>query len=231
MCARFAQAGSSLATGPFAVLIEMWGFGGQAQRHNIAPTQKVPVVRAKENGDGYRADPLRWGLVPSWTRELRASRPLVNARSETAAEKPSFRSAFKKRRCVVPASGFLEWKSAPTGKLPQYIFRADGELMLFAGLWESWLGPDEVRLDSFTVLTCAPNEFMSQVHDRMPVVLESSAALRWLEPERPAAELQGLLAPAAEGVLDGYQVSKRVNSVKNDDYGCLEPASTPGLFD
>jgi len=231
MCARFVQAGSSLFTGPFTVLIDMWGGGSQPQRYNIAPTQKVPVLRVKENGDGYRADPLRFGLVPSWSKAVRGGSPMVNARSETAATKPAFRSAFKKRRCIVPASGFFEWKTSTTGKQPQYIFRADGELMMFAGLWEYWIDEDEATLESFTILTCPPNDFMRSVHDRMPVVLEAERALRWLEPDRSGSDLQELLVPAPEGVLDSFQVSQRVNHVKNDGPECLQPASSPGLFD
>lgn len=231
MCARFVQAGPALFTGPFAVLIEMWGGGKVPSRYNIAPTQEVPVVRAKENGDGYRADSLRWGLVPHWAKDESIGSKMINARSETVAEKPAFRNAFARRRCVVPASGFVEWKSTAHGKEPNYIFRADGELMLFAGLWDRWSRGAAGALESFTVLTCSPNRFMQEMHDRMPVVLDSESAFEWLAQDRSPKQLAELLVPAAEAVLDSHGVSKRINSVRNDDPACLQRVETPGLFD
>lgn len=231
MCARFVQAGDSLFTGPFTVLVEMWGGGRQPQRYNIAPTQEVPVVRAKENGDGYRADPLRWGLVPGWADDPSIGTKLINARSETVREKPAFRRAFGRRRCVVPASGFIEWKALGREKEPQYIFRADGELMLFAGLWERWSRDEASALETFTILTCPPNAFMERLHDRMPVLLSAENAFEWLADDRSAEELSAMLAPPGDGVLDSFGVSKRINNVRNDDAACLKRMESPGLFD
>ena len=231
MCARFVQAGDSLFTGPFTVLVEMWGGGRQPPRYNIAPTQEVPVVRTKENGDGYRADPLRWGLVPGWADDPSIGTRLINARSETVREKPAFRSSFASRRCVVPASGFIEWKTQGREKEPHYIFRADGELMLFAGLWSRWSREERESLETFTILTCPPNAFMEPLHDRMPVVLSAESSLEWLDEERTTDALADLLAPPAEDVLASHGVSKRINNVRNDDEACLKRVESPGLFD
>ncbi len=174
---------------------------------NVAPTQAAPILRTEG------AAMLRWGLVPSWAKDERIGSRMINARAETVAEKPAFRAAFKRRRCIVPVSGFYEWTATADGKQPHYIYSADGGLLLLSALWEQ---RDE--LESFTILTCAANGFMESIHDRMPVILSSEGAEHWLDAPDPT-----LLIPAAAGVLASHPVSKRVNNVRNDDPSLVEP--------
>lgn len=191
-------------------------------RYNIAPTQDVPVIRLVDGAK--QLDSLRWGLIPAWAKDIEIGNKLINARSETAAEKPSFRSAFKKRRCLIPASGFYEWKKEKGGKQPYYIHRDDEHVLAFAGLWESWAGnEDSGPLETFTILTTDPNELMQTLHNRMPVILERDDYDKWLnsdETDKDAA--QALLDPFPDGLLATAPVNKRVNSPRNDDAACLE---------
>jgi putative SOS response-associated peptidase YedK len=206
-------------------------------RYNIAPTQDVPVVR-QGRGGAREMVPMRWGLIPSWAKDASIGSKLINARSESAADKPAFRSAFRRRRCVIPASGFYEWKKAGGAKQPHYIERADGAPLLMAGLWESWPDPARgTRVDSCTILTTPANEALSALHNRMPAVLEPEECDAWLEESSDDPEkLRQSLRPAAERVLTFYPVSARVNSPHHDDPSLLDcvspPASDapPGLF-
>ena len=192
-------------------------------RYNIAPTQSVPVVRAIDNAK--HIDALRWGLIPGWAKDADIGNKLINARSETAAEKPSFRSAFKKRRCIIPASGFYEWKKETGGKQPYYIRREDGKPLAFAGLWESWDGnANSGPLETFTILTTEPNELMRSVHNRMPVILEPADYDKWLNTDTWGHQAaQDVLDPFPDGLLTATPVNKRVNSPRHDDVACLEP--------
>jgi len=192
-------------------------------RYNIAPTQEVPVVRLVEGAK--QLDTLRWGLIPAWAKDIEIGNKLINARSETAAEKPSFRSAFKKRRCLIPASGFYEWKKEKGGKQPYYIYRDDDSIVAFAGLWESWAGNDDGEpLETFTILTTEPNELMRTLHNRMPVILEPDDYDKWLNTDGADKDAAlALLDPLPDGLLATTPVSKRVNSPRNDDAACLEP--------
>ncbi|MEQ8770452.1 MAG: SOS response-associated peptidase [Phycisphaerales bacterium] len=193
--------------------------------YNVAPTQVSPVARNGERGRELAW--CRWGLVPSWAKDPSVGSRMINARAETAAEKPAFRAAMKRRRCVVPASGFYEWqKDAGGKKRPHYIARADGAVLLFAGLWEEWDHGDG-PLQTFTVLTTAPNELMATLHDRMPVVLEREEVGAWLDPRAEVASVRPMLDSAADGVLVAHEVSARVNSVRADDARLIEPAD-PG---
>jgi len=192
-------------------------------RYNIAPTQEVPVVRLVEGAK--QLDMLRWGLIPAWAKDIEIGNKLINARSETAAEKPSFRSAFKKRRCLIPASGFYEWKKEKGGKQPYYIRRDDEDVVAFAGLWESWAGNDDRGpLETFTILTTEPNELMRTLHNRMPVILEPDDYDKWLNTDQTDKDASlALLDPLPDGLLATMPVNKRVNSPRNDDVACLEP--------
>jgi putative SOS response-associated peptidase YedK len=192
--------------------------------YNIAPTQQAPIVRDRPSDS---AEPERviematWGLLPHW-----ADKPgPINARCESLESKPMFRSALQKRRCIVPASGFYEWQAieGEKAKRPWYIYRADGEPMLMAGLYE-WR---EDRGPSYTIITTPCNEFISQLHDRMPAILEPDAAARWLAQGEVA-----LLSPAAAGVLTAHRVSPRVNAPRNNDAALIEAAceSEGGLW-
>lgn len=151
-------------------------------RYNVAPTDAMPVVRVRE---GKRVCRLyRWGLVPSWADDPRIGSSLINARSESVATKPAFRSAFQKRRCFVPSTGFVEWKREGKAKLPYWIRPTDGGLLVFAGLWEAWRDPaTEVWTRSFTILTGPPNAIVEPLHDRMPVVLERADWAAWIDPD------------------------------------------------
>ncbi|MDX2133013.1 MAG: SOS response-associated peptidase [Planctomycetota bacterium] len=186
--------------------------------YNVAPTQRSSIVRA--DAGGREMVDARWGLIPFWAKDASIGAKTVNARAETAAGAPAFRTAYASRRCVVPASGFYEWAADPHGgaKQPYYISRADGAPLLFAGLWESWrdpAAPDADALVTYAILTTRANEFMRRMHDRMPVVLEPEVARAWIDsPAPPGAEL---LAPAADGVLTAHPVSRLVNSPKNND--------------
>jgi putative SOS response-associated peptidase YedK len=195
-----------------------------APRYNIAPTQQVAVVRADEGGRTLSL--MRWGLVPSWAKELAIGAKMINARAETAAEKPAFRSAMKQRRCLIPADGFYEWQALPGGKQPFYIHMADGSPFAFAGLWEQWRTPEGPWLETCTILTTAANELMRPLHDRMPVIIPPEQYARWLDPElRDAGPLQELLAPYAADAMAAMPVSKAVNKVGNDDPGLIAPVA------
>ncbi|TVQ55544.1 MAG: SOS response-associated peptidase, partial [Phycisphaerales bacterium] len=172
------------------------------RRYNIAPTQVAPVARALDGDRQREVVGMQWGLVPSWAKDPSIGSRMINARSETAAEKPSFRSAFKRRRCLVPASGFYEWKKLDPGKKssakqPFYIYRADEQPLVMAGLWESWNDPEsEKPLETYSILTTEANEQLRDLHDRMPVILEPEQFDAWLDPEQADAEtLQSLLKP------------------------------------
>ncbi len=198
--------------------------GQRVERYNVAPTQSVPVLRASEEGDTWRVDQLQWGLVPSWSKERRMKVSLFNARSETVAEKPSFRAAFKRRRCLVPATGFYEW-AGPKGKGSTfYIQRADGQPLIFAGLWERWQDPDGgAPLESFTVLTTTANREMSEFHHRMPVVLDAEGQERWMDPVNVDTEaLLVLLKPLPDGSLKVRRVGDFVNKATNEGPRCLD---------
>jgi putative SOS response-associated peptidase YedK len=190
---------------------------------NTAPTTDVFVVY--EDGAARRLDSFRWGLVPAWAKDLSVGNRMINARSETVAEKPAFRRALVKRRCLVPADGFYEWRALPgrKRKQPFYIHRPDGEPYAFAGLWEQWRGSvpgadgeQEVTVRSATILTCDANEPMRELHDRMPVILPPDAWATWLSPEEDDAELLGrLLVPAPPQLVSFHPVSTEVNNVRN----------------
>ena len=191
-------------------------------RFNIAPTQNVLAVRAVPHGPGQTVQgcefvTLRWGLIPSWSKSLTGP-PLFNARSETVAEKPSFRTAFRRRRCLILADGFYEWQVlTPKQKQPQYITLRSGQPFAFAGLWESWQPPDGSRIDSCTILTTAANALMQQFHDRMPVILSPAEFAQWLDPELTDPEqLWPMLDQYPADEMTAYPVSMLVGSVRND---------------
>jgi len=199
-------------------------------RYNIAPTQVAGVIRA---GSGAREwAPMQWGLVPSWARDASGASKMINARSETAADKPAFRAAFRRRRCLVPATGFYEWRKLDDGsKQPLSITMADREPFAMAGLWEAWASPDGA-LETFTILTCPANEALERVHDRMPVILPREQWGTWLDPRRGDADedrdaLRQLLLPYPADEIESTPVSRRVNSPANDDPSLVDPVETP----
>jgi len=193
-------------------------------RYNISPTQSVPVVRV--SADGPRTcDLLRWGLVPSWAKDPKAvpRGGLINARCETVATQPAFRSAFKKRRCLVLADGYYEWKPAGKLKQPYLIRRADDEPFTFAGLWEYWKPDDGPAWQTFTLITTAANDLTRPIHDRMPVILAGRDRDTWLTPDADPAQLKPLLRPFESESLVADPVSTAVNNPRNDVAECAKP--------
>ncbi len=189
--------------------------------YNIAPSQPVlAIIGAEERRAGF----LRWGLIPSWAKDLTIGNRMINARAETLAEKPSFRRALQKRRCVVLADGFYEWKQEGKKKTPMYITLKSHEVFGFAGLWETWKSPEAETIHSCTIITTTPNSFMESIHTRMPVILPRGAETLWLDHSlEDPARLLPILAPYAEGAMEAYAVSPAVNSPRNDSPVCIEP--------
>ena len=191
-------------------------------RYNAAPTQWLPVIRQRPDGERV-AHLLRWGLVPSWAKDEAIGHRLFNARAETVAEKPSFRSAYRKRRCIVPANGFYEWKAAASGKQPYYVHAADDRLLALAGLWEHWnRAEDGARIDTFTILTTDANTVMQGIHERMPVMLGADACRTWLDAGSDPAALHALLVPLDDIPLALHPVSKAVGNVRNEGKALIE---------
>ena len=190
-------------------------------RFNIAPTQTIPIVRAGK-ATPRECALVRWGLVPSWAKDEKMGARMINARGETVAEKPSFRSAVKSRRCLIPASGFYEWVRTGESKQPHFIHFADGRPFAFAGLWETWLKGDGGSLDTCTIITTTPNGLIADLHDRMPVILPPSHFAEWLEPQPLVPErLQDLLVPHPPEGMEAYPVSTYVNKPANDGPECI----------
>jgi putative SOS response-associated peptidase YedK len=190
-------------------------------RFNIAPTQTAPIVRRGNQGNRELAS-ARWGLVPSWSKDEKIGARMINARGETVAEKPSFRSAVKTRRCLVPASGFYEWVRTGETKQPHFIHFSDGRTFAFAGLWERWHKGDGDPLDTFTIITTTPNELMQELHDRMPVILPPDRYAEWVHPDPlHPNRLQELLAPCSVEGMEEYPVSTYVNRPTNDGAECI----------
>ena len=182
--------------------------------YNIAPTESVLTVR---NAEGREAAFMRWGLIPFWAKDPKIGARMINARSETIAEKPAFRNALKKRRCLVLADGYYEWQKTPVGKRPYRIILKSGEPFAMAGLWETWKDPQGNVVPSCTIITTSANDFLAPIHNRMPVILARELEELWLEPsvEDPAT-LTGILAPYPDEGMDTYEVSTMVNYARNN---------------
>ena len=219
MCGRFV---SYTSTADLAHHLQAEIHDQRSPRYNIAPTQAVLALRVNDTGQRFLST-LRWGLVPCWAKDLSISARMINARSETAHEKPAFRSAFRKRRCLIPADGFYEWRRTPTGKQPYYFRMADGAPFCFAGLWEHWQNPQGERLESCTILTTAANPSMQEIHHRMPVILSPDRYDLWLDSNQSSlAELQPCLQAASSAVLQVQAVSTYVNNARHDDPQCIQ---------
>jgi len=193
-------------------------------RYNIAPTQDVAVVP----NDGLKQVQLfRWGLVPFWAKDPSIGNRMINARAETVAEKPAYRAAYRRRRCLVLADGFYEWRKEPGSrtKTPMYIQLASGEPFAFAGLWEVWR-PDDTPLFTYTIITTEPNALLEPIHNRMPVILPREAYDRWLDPaEKRAGSFSDLLVPCPAEEMVAYPVSTYVNRPGNDSPVCVAPVA------
>lgn len=222
MCGRYALTVEPAVLAALFALREMESF---EPRWNLAPSQAAPVV-ARDDAQGGRAlRTMRWGLVPSWAKDSKIGYRTINARAETAATKPAFRSAFKRRRCLVPASWFYEWRTEGKDKTPFRIQRADGAPLAMAGLFEHWRGTaDEAPRTTFTILTTSANGDMEGLHDRMPCIVEEDDFDRWLDVElEDGPALDALLAPAPDGTLVHDPVNKRLGNVKNEGPELLVP--------
>jgi putative SOS response-associated peptidase YedK len=223
MCGRFALIVSGEAVADQFQLAET---SLLAPRYNIAPTQPVAAIRHNPHSAQREMTHFRWGLIPSWAKDIKMSARMINARAETVADKPSFRAAFKRRRCLIPASGFFEWQKIGTQKQPMYIQAADGGLLALAGLWETWHSPDGSEIESCTIITTEPNELMAPIHNRMPVIIEPADYDLWLDPgERPENGLH-LLRPYPPSLMNAYPVSTQVNNPRNDTPDCVAPLTS-----
>ncbi len=190
---------------------------------NMAPTMQAPVVRLHPDTRERHLDALAWGFVPAFAKSLKDARKPINARAETVTASGMFRAAFAKRRCIVPASAFYEWRADPGGKTPFAIARADGEPLAFAGLWEGWRSPEGDILRSFAILTTSANGQMSALHERMPVILEQADWPVWLNESE--GDPVSLLRPSPDGVLRLWPVGKHIGNVRNDGPELLAPAA------
>jgi len=219
MCGRY-----ELHTHPAAIAL---AFGllerpDARPRYNIAPTQQVPVVRQRADGTREWVE-MRWGLVPRWAKDPSIGVKMINARAETIAEKPSFRTAFRHHRCLIPADGFYEWKVTAGGKQPVHVGRKDGAPFGFAGLFERWLAADGAVLDTCTILTTTANDLLRPIHQRMPVIVGPENYARWLDAAN--LDVADLFAPFPSSAMAWHPVSTRVNAVRNDDAALIAPVA------
>jgi len=226
VCGRYVQASSP------ELLAERFGVDDvqvkeHAPAYNVAPRAEVPAVRRRK--DRTVLSRLRWGLVPSWAKDPKIGDRLINARAESLAAKPAYRTAFAKRRCLIPADGFYEWQARPgqKRKQPMFVHRRDGEPMAFAGLWEAWRDPEQGEdadwLRTCAIVTTTANDLLAPIHDRMPVILPESAWDTWLDPDPDSRALQSLLVPAPAELVVAYPVSPLVNSAKHDGPELVQP--------
>jgi putative SOS response-associated peptidase YedK len=220
MCGRFAVISAPEAVRALFGYAETPNF---PPRYNIAPTQPIAVVRFTEGRRHFAL--VRWGLIPSWVKDPRTVSLMFNARGETAAEKPAYRNAMRRRRCLVPADGFYEWKRDGDRKRPYWVHPRQRGPIAFAGLWEAWIGPNGEEVETAAIVTTAANNALKPLHDRMPVVVPPDAFDLWLDPNADLQTASSLIAPAAEDFFDAYEVSGAVNRAANDGPALLTPAS------
>jgi putative SOS response-associated peptidase YedK len=219
MCGRF------VITSPPAALRQIFGYIEQPNfppRHNIAPTQPIPVVILENGARHFRL--MRWGLLPGWVKDPRKFTLLINARSETVAEKPAFKNAIRRRRCLIPADGYYEWQGSEKPKRPFFIHRRDGAPIGLAGLAETWIGPNGEELDTVAIVTAPASADLAVLHHRVPVTIGASDFDRWLDCSGDSAEdVMALLRAPEEGEFAWHEISTRVNRVANDDAQLILP--------
>jgi len=225
MCGRYA-----VTTVPEAMRA-LFGYLEQPNfppRYNIAPTQPVPIVRVAE---GKRQLALvRWGLIPSWVKDPRTFTLLINARGESVNEKPAFKNAMKRRRCLFPADGFYEWKRTGERKQPYFVRLKSGQPMAFAGLWESWMGPNGEEQESAAIVTTTASRSIAHIHDRMPVIVPPEAFDFWLDPHVDGETAAAVIQPAPDAAIEAYEVSSAVNRTANDVPALLAPLTEPEVI-
>lgn len=221
MCGRFSQTASPEVIAQQFELTDLPLF---TPRYNIAPSQSIAAIRIDLDTATRTLVMLRWGLIPSWAKDPKIGFQCINAKAETAAEKPSFRSAFKKRRCLVIATGFYEWQVQGRSKQPMWIGLRSTRPFAFAGLWEHWTPPEGEPFGTCTIITTEPNDLMAPVHNRMPVILAPTSYDQWLDPTFQHVEpLKALLRPYPSEELRAYPVSTLVNNPRHDAPQCLDP--------
>jgi len=221
MCGRYTL---SAPADEIASLFDLVTMPDIPPRFNVAPTQETAVVRVIAPREPRRLDLLRWGLIPYWADDPAIGNRMINARSESVADKPAFRHSFRRQRCLIATDGFYEWKKSGKLKQPFHIRRKDRRPFAFAGLWERWKDPAGKLLDTFTILTTDANELIQPLHDRMPVILDRKDFDLWLDPAvSDPARLQPLLAPAPGDSMETVPVSRTVNSPAYDAADCIEP--------
>ena len=221
MCGRFTFHATPAALARYFALAEAPDL---EPRYNIAPSQQVPVVRASERG-AWRLGSLRWGLVPFWAKDRTIGHRLINARAETLAEKASFKHAFRRRRCLILASGFYEWRRGPEGKIPVYVTDPAGRPYAFAGLWERWRDRDQLPLDTCVIVTVAANATLASIHDRMPALLDTDGQTLWLDRGAPLSACQALLLPAPDAITEHWPVSRQVNDPAHEGEHLIKPVA------
>lgn len=223
MCGRFSQTATREIIAEQFQVRELPFF---QPRYNIAPSQDIAAIRIESDTSTWKLVMLRWGLIPSWAKDAKIGNQCINAKAETVAEKPSFRSAFKKRRCLVVATGFYEWQIQGHAKQPMWIGLRNKRPFAFAGLWEHWKPAEGEPLETCTIITTEPNDLMAPIHNRMPVILAPTSYDQWLDPTFQKIEtLNGLLRPYPSDELMTYPVSTLVNNPRHDAPQCLEPVS------
>jgi putative SOS response-associated peptidase YedK len=219
MCGRF------VITSPPAALRQAFGYVEQPNfppRHNIAPTQPVPVVILENGGRHFRL--MRWGLIPAWTKDPRQISPMFNARSETVQDKPAFKNAIKRRRCLIPADGYYEWQDAGGRRRPHFIYRRDRRPIGFAALAETWIGPNGEEMDSVAIVTAPASADLAVLHSRVPVTISPKDFERWLDCAANDVETAvALLTSPQQGEFTWHQVSTRVNRAADDDAQLIQP--------
>jgi len=224
MCGRFRQTRSQKQ------LEESFQAEGEVEvvpRFNIAPTQPVVTVRQEKGKVGRRLSTMRWGLIPSWAKDMSYGNQTVNARSETVTTKLSFSESIRSRRCLIPADGFYEWKESGKTRQPYCFEVGEGDLFAFAGLWDEWKNPQGEIIQSCTILTTTPNILLADIHDRMPVIVTPDKYDLWLNPEVEDFDaVREILKPYDSRLMRHYPVNQRVNSVQNDDADCAAPITS-----
>lgn len=220
MCGRFTQTATPTAIAEQFQVIDPPLF---TANYNVAPTQSIAAVRLDPEAATRECVLLRWGLIPSWAKDAKIGTQCINAKAETVDTKPSFRSAFKKHRCLIVADGFYEWQRLGGRKQPMWIGRRDRQPFAFAGLWEHWQPPEGNAMDTCTIITTEPNDLMVAIHTRMPVILQPSSYDEWLIPSTPPVSLKAMLRPWRSGEFIAYPVSSLVNSPRYNSPQCLEP--------
>jgi putative SOS response-associated peptidase YedK len=219
MCGRY-----TITSAPEAIRA-LFGYPEQPNfppRYNVAPTQPIPIVRLVEGKRQFAL--VRWGLLPSWVKDPKSVKLLINARGDSVIDKPAFRAAMKRRRCLIPADGFYEWKSVGGRKQPYFVRLKSGAPMAFAGLWETWTGPNGEELETAAIVTTGANRTLKTIHERMPVILAPDAFDLWLNcAEVDATTASALITPAPDNLLEAYEVSTAVNRTANDNARLVEP--------